>query len=44
MAQAYVGLRVKPGDFHPTISYLFTEWKCTSTATTVGPTITVSRA
>jgi len=24
----YVGSRVKPGDFHPIISYLFTEWKC----------------
>jgi len=26
----YVGSRVKPGDFHPIISYLFTEWKCKS--------------
>ena len=24
----YLGSRVKPGDFHPIISYLFTEWKC----------------
>jgi MoaA/NifB/PqqE/SkfB family radical SAM enzyme len=24
----YIGSRVKPGDFHPIISYLFTEWKC----------------
>jgi MoaA/NifB/PqqE/SkfB family radical SAM enzyme len=24
----YVGSRLKPGDFHPIISYLFTEWKC----------------
>jgi len=24
----YVGSRVKPGEFHPIISYLFTEWKC----------------
>ncbi len=24
----YVGSRVKPGSFHPIISYLFTEWKC----------------
>jgi MoaA/NifB/PqqE/SkfB family radical SAM enzyme len=24
----YVGSRVKPGTFHPIISYLFTEWKC----------------
>ena len=24
----YVGSRVKPGDFHPIIAYLFTEWKC----------------
>jgi hypothetical protein len=25
---SYIGSRVKPGDFHPIISYLFTEWKC----------------
>ena len=24
----YVGSRVRPGDFNPIISYLFTEWKC----------------
>jgi MoaA/NifB/PqqE/SkfB family radical SAM enzyme len=24
----YVGSLVKPGEFHPLISYLFTEWKC----------------
>jgi sulfatase maturation enzyme AslB (radical SAM superfamily) len=24
----YLRSRVKPGDFHPIISYLFTEWKC----------------
>ena len=24
----YLGSRVKPGEFHPIISYLFTEWKC----------------
>ncbi len=24
----YVGSRVKTGEFHPIISYLFTEWKC----------------
>ena len=24
----YVGSLLKPGDFHPLISYLFTEWKC----------------
>jgi len=24
----YLGSRVMPGDFHPIISYLFTEWKC----------------
>jgi MoaA/NifB/PqqE/SkfB family radical SAM enzyme len=24
----YVASRVAPGDFHPIISYLFTEWKC----------------
>lgn len=24
----YVGSRLKPGEFHPIISYLFTEWKC----------------
>ena len=24
----YVGSHVKPGEFHPIISYLFTEWKC----------------
>jgi MoaA/NifB/PqqE/SkfB family radical SAM enzyme len=24
----YVRSRVSPGDFHPIISYLFTEWKC----------------
>jgi hypothetical protein len=24
----YIGSLVKPGDFHPLISYLFTEWKC----------------
>jgi len=24
----YVGSRVKAGEFHPIISYLFTEWKC----------------
>jgi MoaA/NifB/PqqE/SkfB family radical SAM enzyme len=24
----YVRSRVKPGDFHPIIAYLFTEWKC----------------
>ncbi len=24
----YIGSRVKPGEFHPIISYLFTEWKC----------------
>ena len=24
----YVGSHVKPGDLHPIISYLFTEWKC----------------
>jgi MoaA/NifB/PqqE/SkfB family radical SAM enzyme len=24
----YVGSRLSPGDFHPIISYLFTEWKC----------------
>ena len=24
----YLGSRVKPGDFHPIIAYLFTEWKC----------------
>ena len=23
-----MGSRVKPGDFHPIISYLFAEWKC----------------
>src|ERR1035438_7271309 len=26
--QSYIGSRVKPGEFHPIISYLFTEWKC----------------
>jgi sulfatase maturation enzyme AslB (radical SAM superfamily) len=24
----YLGSRVRPGDLHPIISYLFTEWKC----------------
>jgi len=24
----YIGSWVKPGEFHPLISYLFTEWKC----------------
>ena len=24
----YVRSRVMPGDFHPIIAYLFTEWKC----------------
>jgi len=24
----YIGSRVKPGEFHPIVSYLFTEWKC----------------
>ena len=24
----YIRSRLKPGDFHPIISYLFTEWKC----------------
>ena len=24
----YVKSRVLPGDFHPIIAYLFTEWKC----------------
>jgi len=24
----YIASRVTPGDFHPIISYLFTEWKC----------------
>jgi MoaA/NifB/PqqE/SkfB family radical SAM enzyme len=24
----YIGSRATPGDFHPIISYLFTEWKC----------------
>jgi MoaA/NifB/PqqE/SkfB family radical SAM enzyme len=24
----YIGSRVKPSDFYPIISYLFTEWKC----------------
>jgi MoaA/NifB/PqqE/SkfB family radical SAM enzyme len=24
----YIGSRVLPGDFHPIIAYLFTEWKC----------------
>lgn len=24
----YIGSRVKSGEFHPIISYLFTEWKC----------------
>jgi len=24
----YIRSRVKPGDFHPIIAYLFTEWKC----------------
>jgi MoaA/NifB/PqqE/SkfB family radical SAM enzyme len=24
----YIGSRVKPGEFHPIVAYLFTEWKC----------------
>jgi sulfatase maturation enzyme AslB (radical SAM superfamily) len=24
----YVKSRVRPGDFHPIIAYLFTDWKC----------------
>jgi len=24
----YLGSRIRPGDFHPIIAYLFTEWKC----------------
>jgi MoaA/NifB/PqqE/SkfB family radical SAM enzyme len=24
----YIGSRVRPGEFHPIVSYLFTEWKC----------------
>jgi hypothetical protein len=24
----YIRSRVAPGDFHPIIAYLFTEWKC----------------
>ena len=24
----YIGSRIRPGDFHPIIAYLFTEWKC----------------
>ena len=24
----YIGSQLKAGDFHPLISYLFTEWKC----------------
>src|SRR5262245_11003228 len=27
-AVPYVKSRVMPGDFHPIIAYLFTEWKC----------------
>ena len=24
----YIGSRLKPGEFHPIVAYLFTEWKC----------------
>ena len=28
LALPYVKSRILPGDFHPIVSYLFTEWKC----------------
>ena len=39
----YLGSRVKPGDFHPIISYGSPNGNATSTATIAGLTITVSR-
>jgi hypothetical protein len=39
----YIRSRVTAGDFHPLISYLFTEFKCNLDCTTAGPLTTKSR-